>query len=255
MKPLGPTTLAMLFAGSTALGSHNHITVDTQSTVDGPQVVIRAGYLPNETAMTIVDGRLFRDGEIAVYNSIDPLPQSGPLSGWPAGFELVLTSDYYFSSGRLTGGNFMWEIVSVAPVAGDDAILAWGEFDDFGTFNDTARSDAVTRPARSYNTFIGGHEHMQGCALSSPGLYDVTFIAWDSNGVYLDSEPVTIRFDSRPGSCVPDFNDDGFADAIDYDLFIALWLAPDDRADVNHDGFVDAIDFDIFIAAWLSGGC
>lgn len=50
-----------------------------------------------------------------------------------------------------------------------------------------------------------------------------------------------------------DLNDDGFSDAIDYDLFISAWLTSDPAADFNSDGFTDALDYDLFIAAFLAG--
>lgn len=52
--------------------------------------------------------------------------------------------------------------------------------------------------------------------------------------------------------CRGDFNHDGFADAIDYDQFVAAWLAGDLAADFNGDTFSDAIDYDQFIAEWLT---
>lgn len=53
--------------------------------------------------------------------------------------------------------------------------------------------------------------------------------------------------------CTSDFNLDGFSDAIDYDLFIAAWLASDPGSDINDDGFADAVDYDLFVASWLAG--
>lgn len=54
--------------------------------------------------------------------------------------------------------------------------------------------------------------------------------------------------------CDADFNCDEFADAIDYDEFIAAWVNGDQSSDINADGFSDAIDYDTFISAWV-GGC
>lgn len=50
-----------------------------------------------------------------------------------------------------------------------------------------------------------------------------------------------------------DFNNDGFADAIDYDTFVHWFLADRYGADLNADGFVDAIDLDLFIAFFVTG--
>lgn len=54
-------------------------------------------------------------------------------------------------------------------------------------------------------------------------------------------------------SCPADINHDGFADAIDYDVFVAMFLAGDIGSDFNRDGFSDAIDYDGFIIAFLRG--
>lgn len=53
----------------------------------------------------------------------------------------------------------------------------------------------------------------------------------------------------------PDLNNDGFTDALDYDAFVAAWLASDLFADYNGDEFTDAIDYDLFINDWLNSGC
>lgn len=55
--------------------------------------------------------------------------------------------------------------------------------------------------------------------------------------------------------CQADLNEDGFIDAIDYDIFIPSWLSSNLAADYNGDTFVDAIDYDLFITDWLAGGC
>lgn len=184
------------FAG--AASAHNHMTVDTISGNPGDQVVIRAGYLPAESAYTIVDGRLMLNDEIAVYDVPDAMPQDGPLNGWYAGDELLLTSDFFYATGRLDGGNFMWELSSVTPVSGSPATVVWGDFDSSGRLTPSADSSAAERTGRSFNVAAGGHDHAQGYAISTPGVYDVTFIAWDSNGRYADSDPVTVRFNTIP---------------------------------------------------------
>ncbi|MFO0858506.1 MAG: hypothetical protein U0640_14255 [Phycisphaerales bacterium] len=185
------------FAGA-ALADHNHMTVDTIPGTPQNQILIRAGYYPAESAFSISGGRLQLNGDIAVYDVVDELAQTGPLNGWLAGDELLLTSDFYFATGRLDGGNFMWELSSVTALSGGPASLVWGDFDLSGEFTPMADSTAATRLGRSFDTMIAGHDHEQGYAFSTPGLYDVTFIAWDSNGVYADSAPVTVRFDVVP---------------------------------------------------------
>jgi hypothetical protein len=186
-----------IFAGA-ALADHNHLTVDTVPGSPQNQILIRAGYYPAESAFSISSNRLLFNGDIAVYDVNTELTQAGPLSGWLAGDELLLTSDFYFATGRLDGGNFMWELSSVTALSGGPGTLVWGDFDLSGTLTPLADSTAATRLGRSFDTMIAGHDHEQGYAFSTPGLYDVTFIAWDSNGIYADSAPVTVRFDVVP---------------------------------------------------------
>jgi hypothetical protein len=57
-----------------------------------------------------------------------------------------------------------------------------------------------------------------------------------------------------PNCCRPDFNNDGFLDGIDYDLFMAAFEAGLPNADYNADQFVDGIDYDSF-ANDFEGGC
>lgn len=190
-----------MFAGS-AMADHNHMTVDTVSGTPGDQIIIRAGYYPAESAFTISGGRLLFNGESAVYDVVDELAQPGALNGWHAGDELLLTSDFYFATGRLDGGNFLWDIASIVPLSGGPSTLVWGDFELDGTLTPLVESSAVTRLDRSFNTTIAGHDHEQGYAFSAAGLYDVTFIAWDSNGRYADSAPVTLRFNVVPAPSV-----------------------------------------------------
>lgn len=181
-----------------AASAHNHVTVDTASGAAGDQILVRAGYLPAESSYAIAGGRLLQNGEIKVYDVSEQLSAGGPLDGWFAGDELLLTSDFYFATGRLDGGNFMWELADVAALSGGPGTLVWGEFHMPGELDPLADSGAATRLARSFDSGIGGHSHEQGYAFSAPGLYDVTFTVWDSNGRYIDAEPVTVRFDIVP---------------------------------------------------------
>jgi hypothetical protein len=178
--------------------AHNHVTVDTVSGAAGDQILVRAGYLPAESSYTISGGRLLQFGEIKVYDVSEQLAAGGPLEGWFAGDELLLTSDFYFATGRLEGGNFMWELADVTPLAGGPGTFVWGEFHMPGELEPLAESDADTRLERSFDSGAGGHSHEQGYAFSSPGLYDVTFVVWDSNGRYADADPFTVRFEVVP---------------------------------------------------------
>ncbi len=197
MTRLISACIGLAAGANLTLADHNHITVDTVGGNPGDQVIIRAGYLPAESEFTISGGRLLHDDVIAVYDVMDQLSQPGLLNGWYAGDELLLTSDFYFATGRLDGGNFQYELAQIVPLSGGPGEIAWGEFVT-GGFVPSAFSTGATRLARSFDTGIGGHAHAQGYALSTPGLYDVTFVAWDSNGRYADSDPVTVRINVVP---------------------------------------------------------
>lgn len=196
-------SLAVSVVAGSALAD-NHMGVDTAAGAPGNQVLIRAGYYPAETSYTISGGRLRLDGDIAVYDVVDQLSQAGPYSGWYAGQELLLTSDFYASTGHLNGGNFMWELASITPLSGGPGIGSWGDFDALGEFTPSALTSAGTRIGRSFDTATNQHDEDQAYAFSAPGLYDLTFIAWDSNGVYTDSASVTVRFNvvPAPGAAV-----------------------------------------------------
>ncbi len=194
------TAAALALAASPAL-AHIHLTVDTASGAAGDAVQIRAGYLPADSSMSIAGGRLLMDGSPMVFDVDVQLTDSGPSTGWYAGDELLLTSDFYFATGRLDGGNFQWELAAIASIDRGGTVVAWGDFfekDGVEPYTPSAFSDAGTRLGRSFDSGIAGHDHEQGYAFSAPGLYDVTFIAWDSNGRYADSEPVTVTFNVIP---------------------------------------------------------
>ncbi len=192
------TIVVLSAALAGAASAHNHVTVDTTGGAAGDRITIRAGYYPAESAYSIDSGgRLLLNGAPAVYSVTEPLSQSGPLSGWIAGDEILLTSDFYFATGRLDGGEFKYELAGIAALSGGPGVIAWGEFGT-GGFVAAATSDASTRALRSFDVGVAGHNHEQGCAFSAPGLYDVTLIAWDGNGRYADSNPITVRFDVVP---------------------------------------------------------
>lgn len=231
--------------------AHNHLTVDTLAGREGDPVIIVAGYYESESEWSIgEDGRLLYDGQIAVYEAGAAL-QDGPFRGWAAADELSLTSDFYFATGRLDGGNFQYEIVSVVPIEGGPAAFALGVV-DHGTFESDAVSDAETRLDRSFDAGVGQHRHGQAFAISENGLFDVTLVAWDSNGRYEDSEPVTFRVRASGATQQGDLNGDGCVNLSDLAILLAAFDHSAD-GDVDGDGDTDLADLAILLANWGEG--
>ena len=235
---------------ATPASAHYHLTVDT---LNG-KVVIRVGYYGNESGFSIgPTGRLLAGGQIAIFDVPDEL-SSGPLAGWKGGFDLVLTSDYFFSTGRLQGGSFRYEIATVTPLVGGPGTLAWGDFDENWDFHPSCASDGVTRADRSYHVGAGGHNHDQGFAFSADGLYDVSLIAWDVNGVYSDADPVTIRFHvgNAPSCAFADMDCSGTVDMGDVAMLL-LDYGPCGGCPTDLDGS-GTVDFGDIALALLSFG-
>jgi len=251
-----------LFVCAAASLAHNHVTIDTVSGAAGDKILLKAGYYPTETAFSINGGRLHRSGLIACYDLPDTFV-SGPIFGWFGGDEVLLTSDFFFPTGRLAGGDFRWEIASVTPVAGNPARINWGVLEEPGDFVILAESDGATRAARSFSTPAGSHNHHQAYGIDAPGLYDVTFIVWDASEKFSDSDPLSIRFRSGP-PCPADLDADGLVQDSDFVVFIAAYNTLDCAdvampfecpADLNADGFVDDSDFVLFVQAYDSLFC
>ena len=53
--------------------------------------------------------------------------------------------------------------------------------------------------------------------------------------------------------CRADFNGDGFATGIDYDLYVQAFEAGEAAADFDGDGFITGIDFDLYVQAFVEG--
>jgi hypothetical protein len=89
---------------------------------------------------------------------------------------------------------------------------------------------------------IGGHNHDQGYAFSADGLYDVSLVAWDANGVYADADPVTIRFrvGNAPSCAFADLDCSGTVDSGDVAMLL-LDYGPCEGclADLDGSGTVD----------------
>ncbi len=246
-----------VLATTLAANAHNHVTVDTAAGSVGDKILVKAGYYPTESAFTITSGRLFKNGLMACYSLPDTFA-SGPLAGWFGGDEVLLTSDYFLSTGRLNGGDFRWEIASVTPVLTGSTRLAWGMFDESGEYMVMAQSDGATRLARSFSTPAGDHNHDQAYAFEASGLYDVVFVVWDEAGKFVDADPITIRFRAGP-PCPADLTADGIVEDGDFVVFAAAYDVLDcaDPAmpfecpsDLNADGLVDDSDFVQFVQAY-----
>ena len=186
--------LVLVLAGAAAQAQENHVTVDS----DAGQVVIRTGYEPGEDAFSIgADGWMLFGGERLTRESFSPWPGS-EFTDWQAGGETVLTSDWFAATGRLDGGDFYYEIAGFEQVNGSwDSRFVWGE-QDAGEFEWYGISDGATRLERSFHVGFSGHPHGQVWLVERPGLYELTLVAWDANGVYSDSEPVQMYIRSVP---------------------------------------------------------
>ncbi len=233
-----------------ALAEHNHITVDTASGTPGEPLLIRVGYLGGETAFSVdVDGRLLHDGEIHEYLLTQPL--SGGFEGWTGGDEMVLTSDFYFATGRLDGAFVQYEIVEVVSAHDHSTEFALGTFGTGGAFNADGVSDGATREERSFASGVAGHVHAQGMAVLDSGAYDIHLVAWDSNGIFSDSAPLIVRI-STGTSCSGDLNGDTVVDLSDIGIVLADWGCSGHGCAGDADGseIVDLSDLGIVLAAF-----
>ncbi len=198
MKSISMTAAVLsAFAGSAA--AHIHMTVDTSTGTAGDQISIAVGYYGSESAFSLdPSGRLLENGSIAEFHIHDVLHETG-YEGWGGNNVITLTTDFYASTGRIDGGHFSYEIVGIDTVSGPDAIGAWGGEGHGHGLEISARSDGATRDDRSFHIGDpGNHPHGQFTAVSEFGVYDISLVAWDENGVYLDSDPVTFRVNVTP---------------------------------------------------------
>lgn len=189
---------AVVVLAAVASAQENHVTVDSEA----GQIVIKTGYTPGEEAFSIgPDGWMLFGGDRLERASFSDWP-GDEFNGWQVGAETVLTSDWFASTGRIDGGDFYYEIASYEHVGGTRtsdfvwAKQAAGELESYG------RAGADTRLGRSFHVGFSGHPHGQVWLAERPGLYELTLVAWDANGVYADSEPVQmyIRAVPAPGA-------------------------------------------------------
>lgn len=191
MKIIVSFVLAGLAASATAQ-NHHHMTVNT----DGTTTSIEAGYYASEPDWSIgADGYVHNQGSINVYET------HHLHGGYSFGNTATISSDFYAASGNLDGGDFYYELVSLVALDGGSATNAiWG-FEDHGGgdgFDVEASLDGATRIERSFGVGVGNHPHGQVTGIDGVGLYDLTIVAWDANGIYGDSAPVTLRINAVP---------------------------------------------------------
>lgn len=192
MRTFALLTVAGL-AGS-ALAHENHATIDTLA----GKTLIAVGYYAGEEHFTIDgDGWLLHDDERVTRETFF-VWGSGKYAGWQVGAECTLTSDFYAATGRLDGGDFWYELAGFEHVGTPrKADIAWAE--RHGTsLENVAQFSADTRQGRSFHVGVGGHPHGQQFMVNKPGLYQLTLVAWDANGMYADSDPMHFYVRSLP---------------------------------------------------------
>ncbi|MFO0828503.1 MAG: hypothetical protein U0572_10195 [Phycisphaerales bacterium] len=242
------TSLASLALSSIASAHHHHhATVATPTGTPGEQISIVVGYYREEADMFIDDSGRIIDGEAPFVLRLPGTFPDGPLAGQLTGTGLALTSDFFAKSGLLTGGDFYYRIVDVTPLDGGDCVLTWAHTDErTGEVMPEALSSGGDAISQSLHVGVGGHPHGQIVAASAQGMYDVTIVAWDGNGTYLDSAPVTFTIDASPNPA--DLDQNGEVDAEDLAMLLGAWGSP--AADLDGDGTTGASDLGILLGAW-----
>ena len=192
---------AVIGLGAAAALGETRLTVDTASGSPGDRIVIRAGYNVTTPVHSIdSSGRLLLNGQIDVYTLYLPGTRGDFLGfyGTKDETQLELTSDWFAPTGRLNGGDFRYEITSVQPVPGGGGSpnVRYG-YNAPGEGLE-AFSDGLTRDGRSVELGVGNLYDDEVMYADRPGLYDVSIVAWDANGRYADSAPVTFRIDVIP---------------------------------------------------------
>lgn len=240
-------TVAVASLSASALAHHSHITIKTPTGTPGEQIQIVVGYLPTEADISLgSDGTMLDDGQPFVLHLPGAI-KSGPLAGQFTGTGLSLTSDYFAAAGLLTGGDFFYHIASVEPIKSPACVMSIAQSDEAtGDIHLEASTGAKGRALQSLHVGVGGHPHGQICACSEEGLYRVTFVAWDGNGVYADSQPVTILVDAHANPA--DIDQDGIVGAADLGALLSAWGTP--AADLDGNGTTDAADMAILLSAW-----
>ena len=204
MTPLFNKTPLLLAAALAALpavaSAHLHITSDVVGPADARALAFTTY---GETDVTIDNGQLLQAGLPLTY-TLDNGPLAGgtfggAFDGFLTGPAPTLTSDLPAAQAALAGADVQYELAAVTPVTGAGGaagnVLAYSIPADptEGVTYQSARTDGPTLADRSLDYGVG--EHLHGVSLYSrlPGLYDLTLIAHDANGLLADSAPVSLR--------------------------------------------------------------
>ena len=245
--------LAAVFAlwiGAMAL-AHGHVTVDTLSGIPGDRISIRAGYLPAESAYSVAaDGTLMNSAAAWRMNLLTPVTNQPGYIGWFAATDTTLTSDFFFSTGRLAGGDFRFELEHITRLDGSPApaVIAWCVVQSNGSLTNIARTDGSTRADRSFAVGAGVHLHGQYLLGDVRGTYRLSLRAWDANGIYSDSDRVTLEVRIGP-ALVGDLNGDGIINGADLGVLLGQWGTLG-SGDLNGDGIVNGADLGMLLGAW-----
>lgn len=200
MKSLTAVIVVAALAGAAAAQhDHVHLTVDTESGQQGDQISIETGWYSGEENISIGDdGYVYHHNDIFVAHLMLGEFEGDPWDGRWYGATPRLTSDFFFPTGRLNGGDFNIELVDVRPVSGNGAAdFGWAENHD-GNIMNVADSAGLERDDRSFWIGTNRHMHHQIQSATELGMWDVTLVAWDANGRYTDSAPVHLRFHVVP---------------------------------------------------------
>lgn len=243
-------SVCALGIGALAL-AHGHVTVDTESGIPGDRISIRAGFLPAESAYGVApDGTLILGAVPWRMRLLTTVTTQPGYLGWFAATDTTLTSDFYFSTGRLAGGDFRFELENITRMDGSPApaVIAWCVVQSNGSLTNVARTDGGTRAARSFVVGAGAHVHGQYLIGDVRGTYRLSLRAWDANGLYVDSDPVTLEVQIGP-PLAGDFNNDGVIDGADLGILLGQW-GEAGAADLNSDGVVNGADLGMLLGSW-----
>ena len=223
--PVGGLAASAAAAVSAIVLAHGHITVDTVGGMPGDRTLVRVGYLPAESMYRAAEeGTLMNGTAPWRMRLLTAVSVPNQFQGWRTATDATLTSDFFYSTGRLEGGDFRFELARLERLDGtpSDAQVGWAVVGAGGALTNVARTGGAMREDRSFDVGTGNHVHGQYVFGDLPGVYRLTLVAWDANGVYEDSDPVTIEIQvgALPAG---DLNGDGSVTGADLGLLLGQW--------------------------------